>query len=123
MRCLLIVLLLASCAPEEEAGPAPGTCEPGRSVACPCDDGSMATQTCKSDGTGWNECRCDEVGDECSAHSDCESGALVCVSGACVPGTLVQEGGDCSEPNAICASTPERPLVCTGFRTCAYSGT
>lgn len=46
-------------------GGAPGTggstsltCEPGRRVDCPCDDGADGWQECQEDGQAWSACEC-----------------------------------------------------------------
>jgi hypothetical protein len=39
-----------------------GVCEPGATQACVCPDGDDGSQSCASDGSGWEECVC--VGDD-----------------------------------------------------------
>lgn len=57
-----VTVLVAACGGGGEEKPAPAAaavvCEAGRVTSCPCDGGSVATQTCKSDGSGWGECSC-----------------------------------------------------------------
>lgn len=60
---MAVALLAVGCGGGSEEKPAAqqqgaAVCEAGRVASCPCDGGAMATQTCKSDGSGWGECGC-----------------------------------------------------------------
>jgi len=60
LRFLVLGLVLAAGCTLEADGkdePAP-VCEAGKVEACPCADAEPATQTCKSDGSGWGACGC-----------------------------------------------------------------
>jgi chitinase len=48
------------------------TCEPGSMIDCACTDGSMATQTCNAEGSGYDACACEdaETGDDQNSGSE-----------------------------------------------------
>lgn len=123
MRAAALVALLAfGCALEDEPGPAPGTCEAGRSAECPCDDGTVATQTCKADGTGWNACACEADQTPpggCAEDAECAApGFPLCVEEQCVAGTRVPGGGDCGAPGALCAEDFDCLEITAGVKRC-----
>jgi hypothetical protein len=47
---------------EEGGGSSGGTCDPGEMQSCPCNDGTIASQTCRSDGLGFGACQCPITG-------------------------------------------------------------
>jgi hypothetical protein len=56
LRVLLAgLVLLSGCAADVADEP---VCEAGKVEVCPCATGGEATQTCKSDGSGWSACQC-----------------------------------------------------------------
>jgi hypothetical protein len=46
------------------SGSSPGTCVPGREVACTCSDGEDGSQRCADDGQGFGLCDCSDGGDD-----------------------------------------------------------
>ena len=45
-------------------------CESGETQQCNCPDGSIGTQSCKDDNSGWNDCECDS---DSNSSSDSDS--------------------------------------------------
>lgn len=68
---LAALAALSSCRTQPESG-----CEPGRSKACTCSNGSPGAQTCRSGGT-WGSCECDGDAGGTDATPTTDSGSLV----------------------------------------------
>ncbi len=56
---------------DDEASDESSVCEPGSTTDCACTDGSMATQTCNAEGSGYDACACEnaETGDDQSTDA------------------------------------------------------
>lgn len=61
---------------DDEVAEGAPTCEPGAVIDCACPDGSVATQTCKADGSGYEACGCEggEGQDTQSSESSTDTG-------------------------------------------------
>ena len=63
LATLLFVFSFASCSDSGTNGASDGSCTPGETKACTCDDGLESTRTCEAGGTSYAECQCSIVAD------------------------------------------------------------
>ncbi|MBW1808725.1 MAG: hypothetical protein JRJ87_11075, partial [Deltaproteobacteria bacterium] len=103
----MISLLFISCSSSNG-----NVCEPGQRRECNCSSDWQGLQTCKDDGSGWEEC-------ECACVPDCdnrECGSDGC-NGTCAPGC---SGADtCNETSGQCETCiPECTDKCCGDDGC-----
>jgi MYXO-CTERM domain-containing protein len=53
------------------SGSSPGTCVPGREVACTCSNGNEGSQRCLDDGRGFEACTCGDDDDDDESRGGC----------------------------------------------------
>jgi len=133
---LPLTLFLFSCSSATEKP----VCEAGRQLDCTCTSGVTGSQTCKDDGSGWEECVCDciknctgrECGEDpvcgescgtcdlnstCNVSGVCECDFLDCEGTCCADGQVCSEGSCCT-PNCGTRECGPDPLCGTSCGNC-----
>lgn len=76
-------------------GGQPPVCTANQPTACSCSDGSLSTQTCNAQGTGFTACMCPI--DPCAADQ-------TYISGACCPNSCVTTSRGCCNTGDVCVT-------------------